>query len=211
MNDAERAGRPFLAVRGADGVLAVVPLEGGRVVIGRDPDNDLAMPWDVQVSRVHALLERLAGAWTVVDDDLSRNGTFVNGKRVRGRRRLDDRDLVRFGTTEALYRNPADEAGETAGVSDRAAVAGITPSQRRVLVALCMPLLDAVEPGATPPSNSELARSLGVSTEAVRSQLKTLFRIFEVPDLPQNRKRAELARRAMASGVVLPRDVNAGG
>jgi hypothetical protein len=58
-----------------------------------------------------------------------------------------------------------------------------------------------------PPSNSELAESLGVSTEAVRSQLKVLFKLFELPDLPQNRKRAELARRAMASGVVVPRDL----
>ena len=72
----------------------------------------------------------------------------------------------------------------------------ITPGQRRVLVALCRPLLDSAEPGATPPSNPELAAALGVSTEAVRSHLKTLFRLFEIPDLPQNRKRAELARRA---------------
>ena len=32
--------------------------------------------------------------------------------------------------------------------------------------------------------------------------MKQLFRLFEVPDLPQNRKRAELANRAIASGVV---------
>ena len=68
-------------------------------------------------------------------------------------------------------------------------------------------MLDAPGPGATPPSNSELAEALGVSTEAVRSHLKTLFRLFEIPDLPQNRKRAELARRALASGVVVPRDL----
>jgi hypothetical protein len=38
--------------------------------------------------------------------------------------------------------------------------------------------------------------------------MKHLFRLFEVPDLPQNRKRAELARRALAAGVVVPRDVS---
>jgi DNA-binding CsgD family transcriptional regulator len=67
--------------------------------------------------------------------------------------------------------------------------------------------MDASIPGATPPSNAELAETLGLSTEAVRSHLKTLFKLFEVPDLPQNRKRAELARRAVAAGVVSPRDV----
>lgn len=204
---AERAGEPFLAFRDADAVIRLIELGGDRICIGRDVGNDLVLSWDVEVSRVHALLEPLGGAWTVVDDDLSRNGTFVNGQRVRGRRRLNDRDTVRVGATEVLYRYPAAEAGETPRVSAHAAVAGITPTQRRVLVALCRPLLDASQPGATPPSNSELASSLGVSTEAVRTQLKTLFKVFEIPDLPQNRKRAELARRALASGVVVPRDL----
>lgn len=207
---AERDERPFLAFRNMDADLEFIELGGDRLVIGRDPGNDLVLSWDGEVSRVHALLEPLAGAWTVVDDDLSRNGTFVNGQRVRGRRRLNDRDVVRVGVTEVLFRNPAAEAGETPRVSGQAAVAGITPGQRRVLVALCRPLLDASEPGATAPSNSELAESLGVSTEAVRTQLKTLFKVFELPDLPQNRKRAELARRAMASGVVVPRDLAEG-
>ena len=75
------------------------------------------------------------------------------------------------------------------------------------MVALCRPLLDAVEPGATPPSNPELAQALGISTESVRSHLKALFKLFEIPELPQNRKRAELARRALAAGVVVPRDL----
>ncbi len=204
---AERAETPFVAFRDASAALQLVELEGDRVCIGRDAGNDLVLRWDTEVSRLHALLERLAGAWTVVDDDLSRNGTFVNGQRVRGRRRLNDRDVLRVGVTQVLYRDPAAEAGETPRVSSHAAVAAVTPGQRRVLVALCRPLLDADEPGATPPSNPELAESLGVSTEAVRSHLKTLFRIFEIPDLPQNRKRAELARRALASGVVVPRDL----
>jgi hypothetical protein len=204
---AERAGRPFVAYRDAEAAFQLLELKGDRVCIGRDRGNDLVLPWDVEVSRVHALLERLAGTWTVVDDDLSRNGTFVNGLRVRGRRRLNDRDVVRVGVTQVLYRDPAAEAGETPRVSSHAAVAAVTPAQRRVLVALCRPLLDAVEPGETPPSNPEVAELLGVSTEAVRSQLKTLFRLFEIPDLPQNRKRAELARRALASGVVVPHDL----
>lgn len=208
---AERGQRPFLSFRNLDAELELVVLEGDRIVVGRDPDNDLVLAWDVEISRVHALLERLAGAWTVVDDDLSRNGTYVNGQRVRGRRRLNDRDIVKVGATELLYRNPADDAGETVRGPAGAAVAGVTPSQQRVLVELCRPLLDSAEPGATPPSNSELAEQLNLSTEAVRTHLKTLFKLFEVPDLPQNRKRAELARRALGSGLVSPRDLNESG
>jgi hypothetical protein len=204
---AERAGEPFVVYRDADAGLRLLELDGERVVVGRDPDNDLVLRWDVEVSRVHALFERLAGAWTIADDELSRNGTFVNGQRVRGRRRLNDRDVVRVGATELTYRNPADEAGETVRVPERAEVSGITPGQRRVLVALCQPFLDVAGPGATPPSNAELASSLGISTEAVRTHLKALFRLFELPDLAQNRKRAELARQALAAGVVTQRDL----
>jgi hypothetical protein len=205
----ERTGRPFVAFRDVDAGLRIAELESERICIGRTDDNDLVVSWDAGVSRVHAMLERLAGTWTVVDDDLSRNGTFVNGARVRGRRRLEDRDVLRVGMTEILFRHPAAEAGETPRLSP-ADLAATTPGQRRVLVALCRPLLDAPGPGAAPPSNSQLADSLGVSIEAVRSHLKTLFKVFEVPDLPQNRKRAELARRALAAGVVVPRDLTAG-
>jgi hypothetical protein len=207
---AERVGEPFVAFRDANADLQLMELSGDRLCIGREAGNDVVLPWDVEVSRLHALLERLGGAWTVVDDDLSRNGTFVNGQRVRGRRRLSDRDVVRVGVTQVLYRNPASEAEETPRVSSHAEVAGITPGQRRVLISLCRPLLDSAEPGATPPSNPELAEELGVSTEGVRTHLKALFRLFEIPDLPQNRKRAELARRALASGVVVARDLEPG-
>jgi DNA-binding NarL/FixJ family response regulator len=77
-----------------------------------------------------------------------------------------------------------------------------------VLVALCRPLLDPDDGAAAPQSNGEIAAELTVSVEAVRSHMKHLFKLFEVPGLPQNRKRAELARRALAAGVVVPRDVS---
>lgn len=208
MLTAEREGKPFVAFRDAHAELQLMALSGERICIGREADNDIVLPWDVEVSRLHALLERLAGAWTVIDDELSRNGTFVNGRRIRGRRRLSDRDVLRVGATHVLFRHPGGAADETPQVSSHAEVAGITPGQHRVLVALCRPLLDSAELGVSPPSNSELASALGVSTEAVRSHLKTLFRLFEISDLPQNRKRAELARRALASGVVVPGDLD---
>lgn len=203
---AERGGRPFLAYRDADGAQRLLTLEGRRISVGRDPGNDVVLTWDRQASRVHALLERLGGSWTVIDDDLSRNGTFVNGAVVRGRRRLSDRDVLSFGSTQVLFRDPAKHAGETAPAASGAATAEISAAQRRVLVALCRPLLEAGAAG-TPPSNPEIADELTVSVEAVRSHMKALFKLFEVPDLPQNRKRAELARRALAAGVVLPRDL----
>jgi len=205
---AERRGRPFLLYRDAEGAQRLLTLECQRISVGREAGNELPLPWDPEASRIHALLERLGGSWTVVDDQLSRNGTFVNGGRVRGRRRLNDRDAIRFGSTQVHFRNPAEGADETRPASSQATVAEISAAQRRVLVALCRPLLEAIDEPGTPPSNPEIATELTVSVEAVRSHLKTLFKLFEVPDLPQNRKRAELARRALASGVVVPRDLS---
>lgn len=204
---AERGGGSFLIYRDGDGALRLLNLEGERLSVGREARSGLPLGWDAEVSRLHALIERLGGSWTVVDDQLSRNGTLVNGARVRGRRRLNDGDVIRFGSTPVLYRDPVQAADETLPASSAAAVAAVTAAQRRVLVALCRPFLEATNEVGMPPSNPEIAAELTVSVEAVRTQMKTLFRVFEVPDLPQNRKRAELARRALASGVVMPRDL----
>jgi pSer/pThr/pTyr-binding forkhead associated (FHA) protein len=204
---AERDGAPFLVLRGGDGRQRLLRLEGDRFTVGRDPASDLALDWDENVSRLHALLERLAGGWTVADGDLSRNGTFVNEARVRGRRRLDDRDILRFADTRVIFRAPSAQGDETPFLpTQRTTTTTVTPGQRRVLAALCAPLLDAHEPVPATPSNQEIADSLGISGESVRSHMKALFREFGIPALPQYRKRMELARRALNAGVVTPRD-----
>jgi len=203
---AERLEQPFLLYRDESGTQILVSLEGERVTVGREPDSDVALAWDPETSRLHALLERLSGSWTLVDDGLSRNGTVVNGSRVRGRRRLNDGDLIRFGSTQVMYRDPGKASEETAPASVGEMLTVVTAAQRRVLVALCRPLVQGDGVG-TPPSNGEIAEELAVSVEAVRTHMKTLFKLFELPDLAQNRKRAELARRALAAGVILPRDV----
>ena len=82
---AERAGEPFLAFRDGDGrlVLLVLGREGSTGTIGRRTEVDLSIPWDSEVSGLHARLQCLGGEWTIVDDGLSTNGTFVNGQRVQ--------------------------------------------------------------------------------------------------------------------------------
>jgi pSer/pThr/pTyr-binding forkhead associated (FHA) protein len=197
---------PFLSYGDSRGARHLIELDGERFTVGRERDNDLALTWDPEASRLHAVLEKLGGSWTVVDDQISRNGTFVNGARLHGRRRLNDHDLIRFGATEVLFRDPSGTADETAPASTRAEIANVSGAQHRVLASLCRPLADPREAGVAP-SNREIADELVVSVEAVRSHMKVLFKLFEVPDLPQNRKRAELAKRALATGVILPKDL----
>ncbi|MGE3664464.1 MAG: FHA domain-containing protein, partial [Pseudonocardia sp.] len=43
----------------------LVPLSGERITIGRSEENDVVLSDDGQVSRVHAVLEPLAGGWSV--------------------------------------------------------------------------------------------------------------------------------------------------
>ena len=77
-----------------------------RVTIGRGTGNDVALEWDTEVSRLHAELECLGDEWTVADDGLSRNGSFLNGQRISGRQRLRDGDVLRVGRTQIAYRVP---------------------------------------------------------------------------------------------------------
>lgn len=209
--DAERAGRPFLLLRDPVGGQRLVQLDGATdsLSLGRDPGADVSLDWDGQVSRLHALIERAGGAWTVVDDSLSRNGTFVNNERVVGRRRLRAGDVITAGATDISYYEPAtSDAGETAMATDVALDAELSKMQRRVLVGLCKPLRDQ-GPYASPATNQEIAAAIHLSEVAVKSHLRTLFAKFGVSDLPQNRKRAALAEAALRSGALSDRDFSA--
>ena len=106
--EAERRGRPFLVYRDGGGHQQIVVLdeEHDQLTIGRRPSNVIGLGWDVNVSRVHAQLERVGDAWTIADDGLSRNGSWVNNDRLTGRRRLCDGDVMRFGDTMIAYIEP---------------------------------------------------------------------------------------------------------
>lgn len=100
-------GDPYLLYRTRGGRLQVLSLPGSweQVNIGRSPGAEISLPWDAQVSTVHAQLERVGDDWVLVDD-LSRNGSFVNGEKIIGRRRLLDGDELRFGQTSVLFYAP---------------------------------------------------------------------------------------------------------
>lgn len=198
---ASRRGTPVLILRDSDGCQRLVDLDGCRELsIGRDPSSDLALEWDTEVSRVHAVLERVGEAWVLTDDGLSRNGSFINGQRLDGRRRLRDGDIIRAGRTLILYAAAADSKTRATELTRGLTPPPLTAAQRRVLEALCRPRAD--EPFAGPSSNREIADQLLISVDTVKSHLHDLFVLFEVGDMPQNRKRSELVRRAFERGAV---------
>src|SRR3954471_17813136 len=84
---AERLGNPFLLYRDGGDNQRIVDLDEApdELIVGRRPSNQIPLSWDLSVSRVHAQLTRVGDYWTVSDDGLSRNGSFVNGSRIAGR------------------------------------------------------------------------------------------------------------------------------
>ena len=112
---AERQGDPYLVFRDAGERQRVISLPDswGRVTVGRSLASDVVLSWDEDVSRVHADLQRMGDEWVLVDDGLSRNGTYLNGERIDGRRMLRDGDEMRFGQTTVRFKAPFQAGGET--------------------------------------------------------------------------------------------------
>ncbi|HEY5814759.1 MAG TPA: FHA domain-containing protein [Solirubrobacterales bacterium] len=207
--EAERGGRPFLVFRdGAGEQRIVVVAEGTDVLwIGRGDSADLRLDWDEEVSALHAQIEVVRDECTLLDDGLSRNGSFVGEQRVDGRRRLRDGDTLRFGRTTVLFRRPGEGAPEaTVAAGQIPGAATISPGQRRVLLALCRPYKEG-DSFATPATNQAIADELHLSVDAVKTHMRALFEKLEVEDLPQNRKRVALIERALQSGAISRREL----
>ncbi len=207
--EAERGGRPFLVFRDGDGEQRILAVEAGTVAlwVGRGESADVRLDWDEEVSALHAQIEVVRDECTLLDDGLSRNGSYVGERRIDGRLRLRDGDTLRFGRTTVLFRRPGESAPEaTVVASDVPTAASISPGQRRVLLALCRPFKDG-SAFATPPTNQAIAEELHLSVDAVKTHMRALFEKLELEDLPQNRKRVALVERALQSGVVAPRDL----
>src|SRR5919202_1309307 len=133
---------PELTWYDPDGGRHSVVLEPSRtqLTIGRRPESEVALPWDTEVSRAHARLERVGRDWTIRDDGLSRNGTWLNGRRVHGSRRLVHGDIIRVGRTMLTVMARRDgESLPTAGADRDALQTASAPAGVRVH--LCGPLI----------------------------------------------------------------------
>ena len=111
-------GTPFLELRDDEGRQRLVVLDGERLSIGRADGCGVALPWDPEVSRLHAVVERIDGVW-IVEDAGSRNGTVVDDERVSGPRLLQDGAVIRAGRTRILFQctAPGDASRTEAAVA----------------------------------------------------------------------------------------------
>jgi pSer/pThr/pTyr-binding forkhead associated (FHA) protein len=151
------------------------------------------------------VIEHLGGSWTITDD-VSSNGSFVNGERLTGRHRLEDGETIRVGSTAIAFRDPDEGLEQSTERAGAMPVRGdLSDSQRRVLIALCRPYRGDAQ-FAVPATNEAIAHEVSLSVHAVKSHLRVLFRKFGIESLRQNTKRAELVRLSLRSGIVSERD-----
>ena len=85
----------------AGGPALELPPTGG-LVIGRDPGDTGVRLRDPRASRRHAEVFCRDGAWFAKDLG-SKNGTWINEKRIRGERELQAGDLLRVGLSEFAF------------------------------------------------------------------------------------------------------------
>ena len=111
----------FVVVNGeASGTRIVIP--HGQTTIGSDEGSRLRLPVS-GVSHRHALLTSLDGR-TVLDDQDSRNGTWVNGHAITSPTELTDGDEVQFGQVtlrfvEGTYDGGSAPPGAAGGTEGR--------------------------------------------------------------------------------------------
>jgi pSer/pThr/pTyr-binding forkhead associated (FHA) protein len=181
----------------------LVPLTGDRATLGQDPSNDLALPTDRTLSRLHAVFERYPAGWCVRDLG-SRNGTFVNGQRIWQERALRDGDEIRAGTARLFFRvNEPVTSGHRTETTDP--VPELTRRERDVLVQLCRPVL-AGDVFTEPASSREIAEALVVTEAAVKQHLLNLYVKFGIHG-DGERRRVRLANDAVHRGAVTIADL----
>jgi DNA-binding winged helix-turn-helix (wHTH) protein len=79
-----------------------MPLESGENVVGRDRKAEVSIE-DSTISRRHAQI-LIAGNAATLEDLGSKNGTFVQGRRIEKPRRLADGDRIQVGSIVLTFR-----------------------------------------------------------------------------------------------------------
>ena len=110
---------PYYVVTGRPGPYMVLQTDSGNRhlslagnscwTVGRSDDNNLVLP-DRWISRNHAMIQYMETGEFYLIDLGSRNGSFVNGRRVSVPVTLRDGDALTFGQTEMQFCCPTYES-----------------------------------------------------------------------------------------------------
>jgi hypothetical protein len=87
----------------------IYPLRPGLNTVGRAPDNDVVVP-DAYVSRRHCAILVHTGDGYELHDIASKNGTWINGKRLAGPTPLHSGDEIRMCERQFIFLTKGDAA-----------------------------------------------------------------------------------------------------
>jgi serine phosphatase RsbU (regulator of sigma subunit) len=156
------------------------PLLGKITVIGRDLDCDIVLE-AAAASRRHALILNSGDAYFIEDLD-SRNGTYVNGSRIRQRTRLKPNDRLELADLEVTFLE--DHSVPNAGPQQILPAASQTPAEFSATIMASLDAADSrvqVKPEAKLRAVLEISRNLSNTLdlkEVLPKILESLFLIF---------------------------------
>src|ERR1022692_3872187 len=108
---------PYLVVCGSAGDRSVFLLDGSSWKLGRGRQCAILIDDDL-VSRNHAIIQRMDSGEYFIDMG-SRNGSFVNERRVSTPVALRDGDRLALGAAQMVFHNPFESAhAATLGQAD---------------------------------------------------------------------------------------------
>lgn len=145
-----------------------ISLKRDKLLIGRSEDCDVR-PLSEEVSRRHcAITVGPADVW--IEDLKSRNGTFVNGKRIESETRikLADGDMIRVGSLELRVARtaPAPTPGSESQVSKWLTTDGSSVISHTDATASIAPSADPTQSGLTQGGSEDTINSKSLSTIA---------------------------------------------
>jgi serine phosphatase RsbU (regulator of sigma subunit) len=187
------------------------PLDRPKSVLGRSPDCDIVL--DVgAVSRFHAQILQ-QGTDYFIEDLKSRNGTYVNGELVHGRRQLKDRDQLKVCDLLFSFHQVLPTA-KTSGPIGGAAGTIIMDDSEMATSSTIMSKLDVsssgsglrvtVNPELKLRAMMEITRNLASSLvldDVLPKILDSLFKVFIQAD------RGFVVLRESAEGPLIPKAV----
>jgi|SRR5687767_7051826 len=141
----------WLTVRSGKRRGLTVRAKGGHFVIGREEDCDFAID-DSELSRRHAAIAAREDGRAELRDLESRNGTFVNGRRITAPALLEGGEEIRLGQTVLTASRTREEAGGeglTQGARRESTIRRMTNAvQRATLVAVVAAVVAVLAIGA---------------------------------------------------------------
>jgi sigma-B regulation protein RsbU (phosphoserine phosphatase) len=159
---------PEIEVQSTSGPRRRVPMTDGRMIIGRGEESHVFLP-DYRLSRRHAEVEQRIDGFYIVDLG-STNGTFLNGQRVVGERRLSDGDLISLGDSRLVFSSGASDDTVEGGALDGAQAYRIKDLHARIT--------DRSGNASDPGRQSRVFQLLSKASAALLGR-KTLPEVFE--------------------------------